>query len=442
MLRFRLFVLMLVLGHCLGCGKIGAGCDRSSEPSSSSREEIRRLLGHAGPEEDGRWSKLRAPKNANEADLETQIRQLEALGYASGTKTAPSLSGVTLHDPDRTNDGLNFYTSGHAAEAVLLKMDGQIVHRWARDFWDVFPGDRAERTQPGTQHWRRAHLYENGDILAIYEGLGLVKLDKASNIIWAKRNGAHHDLHVLPNGDIAVLVREARVIQRVDSRRPTLEDFVLILDDRGREKERYSVLEAFERSEAHRPIWDESTVRWGDIFHTNSIQVLGGALAKSNGAFAEGNILLSSRNLDAIFVLATEDNEVVWALRADFRSQHDARELEDGRVMLFDNGGARRGSAVQVFDAASRQLRSEYRGSKERPFYSRTCGTAQPLPDGNTLITESDNGRAFEITPDGTIVWEFYNPHRAGDEDEFIATLFRLDRIPKTFPTPWATPPN
>jgi hypothetical protein len=31
-------------------------------------------------------------------------------------------------------------------------MDGSVVHRWARDFWDVWPGDDAERAQEGTQH--------------------------------------------------------------------------------------------------------------------------------------------------------------------------------------------------------------------------------------------------------------------------------------------------
>jgi len=41
-----------------------------------------------------------------------------------------------------------------------------------------------------------------------------------------------------------------------------------------------------------------------------------------------------------------------------------------------------------------------------------------------------------EITLDGTIVWDFYNPHRAGKNDEFIATLFRMDRLPPDFPIP------
>ncbi len=63
-------------------------------------------------------------------------------------------------------------------------------------------------------------------------------------------------------------------------------------------------------------------------------------------------------------------------------------------------------------------------------FFSELCGTCQRLPNGNTLITESTRGRAFEVTPDKEIVWEFFNPHRAGENDELIATLFELIRIP------------
>ena len=62
---------------------------------------------------------------------------------------------------------------------------------------------------------------------------------------------------------------------------------------------------------------------------------------------------------------------------------------------------------------------------------------AQRLPNGNTLITESDGGRALEVTPDRRIVWEFFNPHRAGEQGEYIATLFELLRLPPDFPVDW-----
>ena len=51
------------------------------------------------------------------------------------------------------------------------------------------------------------------------------------------------------------------------------------------------------------------------------------------------------------------------------------------------------------------------------------------LTNGNTLITESDGGRLFEVTPEGEIVWEFINPVRGGENDEFIPILSSGERI-------------
>ena len=425
-------LLAFVALFSTGCGRLGAGCNSRPEGDEpSARDRFAAIRGESETAREGRWGTLREASPEDEA-LQTQIRQLEALGYASGTKTAPSLLGVTRYEEGRAEAGLNFYTSGHACEAVLMTMDGTVVHRWSRDFWDVWPDDEANRSADGTHHWRRAHLFPNGDLIVIYEGLGMAKLDRDSNVIWARRNGAHHDLTVLPSGDIVVLVRVARIIDRVDYLRPTLEDFVVVLDSRGGEKERYSMLEAFERSDTHRRIWDESSRKSGDLFHTNSVEVLDGRFVEANPAFADGNFLLSSRHLSTVFVVDPRRNEVVWALQAGFEAQHDARQLEDGSIMLFDNSGKRRASSVQVYGTQG-GLTWEYTGSEDAPFYTRFCGASQRLSNGNTLVTESDNGRAFEVTGEGEIVWEFYNPHRAGDRDELIATLFQVDRVPLEF---------
>ena len=63
------------------------------------------------------------------------------------------------------------------------------------------------------------------------------------------------------------------------------------------------------------------------------------------------------------------------------------------------------------------------------PFFSRTCGSNQRLPNGNTLITETDYGRVFEVTRDNEIVWEFISPYRAGDNNELIATVLEMIRV-------------
>jgi hypothetical protein len=55
------------------------------------------------------------------------------------------------------------------------------------------------------------------------------------------------------------------------------------------------------------------------------------------------------------------------------------------------------------------------------------------LWNGNTLITESENGRAIEVTRGGRVVWEFNSPHRAGPRSELVATLFEVLRLPPDF---------
>jgi predicted Rdx family selenoprotein len=51
------------------------------------------------------------------------------------------------------------------------------------------------------------------------------------------------------------------------------------------------------------------------------------------------------------------------------------------------------------------------------------------LPNGNTLITESTIGRVFEITKNGTIVWEWFNPEI--NKDGKREGVYKMVRYPK-----------
>jgi hypothetical protein len=409
------------------CGSQQAA-EPAPDPSSAQEEEI-----------PGRWRKLR-PRRVDPKLSEEQrerIAQLEAIGYLGGSVEASAQAGVTLHDRERAHQGFNFYTSGHAPEAVLMDMDGNVLHRWRHDFLDIWPDYPKGWLHTGAGFWRRAHLFENGDILAIFEGMGIIKLDKDSNLLWASPVTAHHDLHVMPDGDVYVLTRRAHLVARIDPEKPILEDFISILDSGGTEKRRVSMLESLERS-GFDDLWDPADARMGDLFHTNTLEVLDGRIAQDLPAFAAGNVLTSLLIPDLIAVVDLEQEKVVWAAKGSFKKQHDPKVLESGRLLLFDNRGRLPHSRVIEFDPANPDtLVWEYSGSDDNPFMSFNCGTAERLPNGNTLITESDGGRAFEVTPEKETVWEFYNPHRAGDDRELIATLFELVRLPPDFPTEW-----
>lgn len=404
----------------------------------------------------GRWEKFRTHRFDASLDSEQRamIEQLEALGYATGSKDAPTgLENVTRHIPDRSQSGLNLYSSGHAPEAILVDTRGHVLHRWRYEFRSAWPDFPVGFKHPNTGYWRRVHLYENGDLLAIFEGLGILKLDRSSNLLWASPVRAHHDVEVAPTGEVYVLSSEAHVVPRVDPRRPILEDFVSVLDgETGEEKRRVSLLEAIQKSPWAR-LLERSTralasraSEAGDLFHTNSLRLLDGSWADEIPAFRRGNVLVSILKLDALAVVDMDAEAVVWVHTGAFRRQHDPRPLANGKMLLFDNmGPGPDRSRVVELDLHSKHRAQEiawqFGHTQAEPLYSKTCGTAQRLANGNTLITESDGGRALEVTLDGQVVWEFYNPHRAGKDGGYIATLFELIRLPADFPAEWASKP-
>jgi hypothetical protein len=388
------------------------------------------------PREPGRWHE--APSEADPSTPSTDerqlIEQLEAIGYLTGSRDAAG-EGVTASEPTRFFAGLNFFTSGHAPEAILMDMNGRVLHRWRKDFDDVWPG-RPTSKRMNAEYWRRAHLYANGDVLAIFEGLGLLKLDRDSNLIWANDLQAHHDLQVAENGDIFVLERRAHIVPRISENEPILEDFLTILGPDGSRRRSVSLLEAFERSD-FRSVLEARERPTGDIFHTNSVEILDGSVANQHPAFAAGNLLTAMNAMAVIAVVDLREEKVTWVRKLDHSGVHDPGILPNGNLLVFENRRDIEASRVAETSLKSTDAAWYYDGASANPFFSKTCGAAQRLGNGNTLITESDGGRALEIAPDGEVVWEFYNPHRAGGQGQFIATLLDLERLPADFPIDW-----
>ena len=144
-----------------------------------------------------------------EADL---IEELNAIGYVAGAEPAGTRSGVSLHDAERVQPGLNLFTSGHGPVAVLMDMDGVVLNEWRVGFDELFPDH--PHAQPGAEprrrFWRVARLLAGGDLIAIWELYGIFKLDRDSRIVWVAPGTAHHDLHVTPDGRIHHLEAERR----------------------------------------------------------------------------------------------------------------------------------------------------------------------------------------------------------------------------------------
>lgn len=389
----------------------------------------------------GQWHPLRGARPLT-AKQRREMARLESLSYLAGYKHAPPQSGVTVHDRNAAYPGLNLIFSGHGPEARLVDMDGRTVHTWRCTY------ARAEQANPalrggvggGRWSWRRGHVLESGDLLAIFDGLGLIRIDRRSRLLWAHARGFHHDLFVERDGTIHALTRRARIIPRINPDEPVLVDYVTTLSPSGKTLGEIALLEAFEGTPFARLLG--RLARKGDLFHTNAIQVLDGENAAASPAFRRGNILLSVLYMDAVVILDPTRRKIVWAATRDWKRQHEPVLLPGGTMLLYDNLGAAGQSRILELDPLTLKTVWEYRGTTAQPFFSAECGTVHRLPNGNTLIVESLNGRAFEVTPEKRIVWELYNPHRAGKDGELIATLFDVIRLPAGFGRGWLAGPQ
>jgi hypothetical protein len=414
---------LVALGAVAGCGGGGDAGEGTSE-----LEQWEQPGGRWHPVHDGALS---------EEQVE-EMERLRSLGYLAGSTHAPDVWGVTVHDETRAWDGLNFYTSGHTAGAILMDMSGNVLHEWSHSFMDAWragPGGELPKSSKGSGFWRRAHLFENGDVLAIFDGHAMIKVDRDSRLIWARFGGFHHDLEVMDDGRIYTLLREPRIVPRIHPERPILEEFVVVLDAEGNELKRVSQLEAIESAGRHDLL--EGMKEAGDIFHTNTVEVLDGRLADRHRAFREGNVLICIRELDNIAIIDMDRELVVWGLEGPWLKQHQPTVLDNGNMLIFDNGGSRAASRVLEFDPITREIVWAYTGDADNPFYSPQCGSNQRLPNGNTLLSETDRGRAIEVTREDEIVWEFINPAQAGEDAQFIASLFEVIRVPRDYVAGW-----
>jgi SAM-dependent methyltransferase len=327
---------------------------------------------------------------------EEEQAQLLALPYLAGTVPATSTTGVTVHDTGAAFEGVNLYVSGHGFEAILMSMDGRVLHRWALPLEDVFPGADTDR---GRLFWRRARLLDNGDLLAVYERTGVVRIDAGSRPIWVHRGDIHHDIDLDERGNVYVLGGRNRSNPWLSGPPIIFDDLITILDPAGSLVDELSVYECFDRSDYSAILTFMGT--HPDIFHTNTIAVLDGSQEHRSPHFAKGNLLISVRNLNTVAIVDPSARKVVWAMAGMWIRQHEPVLLDSGRMLLFDNNVGYGRSRVIEFDPFTHEVFWKYDGSEEQPLNTLFGGVSQRLPNGNTLIVESDQGRALEVSPAG-----------------------------------------
>ena len=380
----------------------------------------------------------------SETDRQGRLDRLRSLPYTAVTdqEVGREEAGVIVSKPDEFYPGYNLFCSRILPEVYLMDMEGVKVHAWSRPGDDIWV-------------WDHAIMEPNGDVVIIDKFKGLLRLDWDSDVIWRWDMDVHHDLAMLPDGSFYTIVRGAELHRGLIVRFPSIVHF----RPDGVEIDRWytydhltQIMNAFDTRPFLDTILDSmaaagqeirvtetvpgrieaNTLNDGrvlyDYFHLNTVTVLPDTpLGERDSRFRQGNLLICFRNVNQIAVLDWDAKEIVWVWgEGVLEWPHHPTMVGNGNILVFDNGVLRGFSRVLEIDPLTGLVEWEYEGDPPETFYTYEKGSAQRLPNGNTLICEGDKGKAFEVTREGEVVWEWLNPAtRQGRRVQ----VYRMERL-------------
>lgn len=226
----------------------------------------------------------------------------------------------------------------------------------------------------------------------------------------------HHDLLMDRQGAIHTLYRPKKVADiRVDGRVETDTlggDGILVIDSLGNVLHKWSAWD----------VWDIDNDPYiaeyrYDRFHLNGL------------CFdRDSNYLVSAPIEDQIWKINRSTGQLEWRFgrNGDFKMdttscfsfQHSPYVLDNGDLLLFDNGlyDLRSGARAFRLDEGKREAETVLTALLPKEKYTSRMGNATLLPNGNLLQCSSKTGSVMVTDRQGKVLWEcvmYFAPYRA-----------------------------
>ncbi|MBA3648830.1 MAG: aryl-sulfate sulfotransferase [Chitinophagales bacterium] len=264
-----------------------------------------------------------------------------------------------------------------------------------------------------------------------------------------------HDFQIFPDGHSYLLAYDEQIIDMskvVNNGIDTAHVTGLILQELDKKKQvvfEWRSWDHFDIRDSYELLHNHADI---DLVHGNSIELE-----------QDGNILLSSRHLSEVTKINHATGETIWRFGGKnnqfafindpdsipFYYQHDARQLANGHITLFNNN-KQEGIPASVKEYALDEINKTAMlvWSYVHPsldsgaiIISNAMGNAQRLPNGNTFIcwgyfiktAQVSYPNFTEVDSLGNIVWEF---RFTGNENYISYRAFKFDWKPCGLPVP------
>jgi hypothetical protein len=365
-------------------------------------------------------------KKYAEPEIDESIKSLPYAKWTNISEDTLGKSGVTYHDSDRAYQGINVYCSEKTKTGYFIDMEGNRLHNLSTDYANC------KLLQRYKEHW----------LMLVQVDKGILKLDWDSRGDWFVKGRFHHDFAISNNDEIYALMNENANFSEINPNELITDNLVGIITPNGTIRRQISfakmilkvpeLLNLAKNQSNKYYIYDKHA--W-DVFHTNAITIIDRDLSPDSNQpisksklIKKGNILFSMASINLVGVFDIDKEEIIWHWGpGNIEFPHNPQILDNGNILVFDNGKYRKYSRVIEVDPFTQEIEWEYKANPPVSFFTETQGSAQRLTNGNTLIVESAKGHVFEVTREGETVWDFWIPEVKNAQRE---TIYRMNRYP------------
>jgi len=332
--------------------------------------------------------------------------------------------GLRACEPKRAFAGFTLFAP-HFVESrtvYLIDLQGEVVHTWNMPYP---PGLSGYLTERGTLFFNGRTSEQSFLSRFPFKGGVVLEADWNGKVLWEVRHPDHHHHGILLRNGNVLLHCMGEVPEEIARRvkggmaEGNMQSGQYASRPVSEADKMYSDYLA-EVTPAGHTVWEWRTWEYLDPVADGIAEVQAPRTLWAQGNSVEelpdGDILASYRPTSTVIRISRKTGKIVWKLGPPtVAGQHAPTLLENGNVLIFDNGPHRLDDSVPYsraieVDPATNAIVWKYQDKPAWNFFSPRMGCAQRLPNGNTLITESSFGRFFEVTKEGEIVWEYVNP--------------------------------
>jgi len=364
-------------------------------------------------------------------DQARSARSLDSQGPTTFTGTPRyDRQGAQIPRPEKMQPGLTLISSswkraeGWEPELRLIDRKGEVLHKWRLNRKEVF--QETGKKKPSEAGVQGSYLLPDGDVVMNLEYVGMARLDACGKVKWTASEGNHHAISRADDGSFWTPgvsdSRQTSTPTYPDGfpglNKPVWMDQLLHIGGSGEVLERINVLDVLRENGLERYIAKGMGPRVSGIdddpVHLNDIESLSASMADEYPLFEAGDLVVSLRFPDLVFVLDPETAEIKWYESRYFTRQHDPDFIGGGWIGVFDNqrdatkrGTLLGGTRIVEVQPHTDSVTVPFPTPRSEPHYTSVQGKWQQLGNGNMIVVETMAGRVAEVSPNSHTVWEW-----------------------------------